>query len=77
MGTRKEITVQEIATSVQDLVATPKPMTEEQFNTEVSFKVSDAIIRKMLDDGIISSAEYHKIRTIIANTYPSFSCSLL
>ena len=77
MGTRKENTVQEIVTSGQDLVSTQKPMTEEQFNTEVSFKVSVSIIRKMLDESVITPSEYRKIETIIAKIYPSFSCSLL
>lgn len=64
MERRKENTVQEIVTSGQDLVSTQKPMTEEQFNTEVSFKVSISIIRRMLDDGIISPSEYRKLRQL-------------
>jgi len=77
METKAENTVVTPVTSVKDLVSKKLPMTVEQFESEKSYALSDSILRKMLENGIITKSEYHKLNTIIAKKYGSISGSLL
>lgn len=50
-------------------------MTQEQFDSEKNYRISLAVAKRMLLDGIISEQDYKKIDTILLNKYrPLLGC---
>ena len=77
MEVKAENTVVMPVMSVRDLVSRKLPMTTQQFEAEKNYALSDSILRKMLENSLITKSEYRKLNTIIAKKYGSISGSLL
>lgn len=77
MEIKEESIVAEPAICIQGLASKVTPMTKEQCDAEANYRLTMNIMRKLYQNGLISSAEYRKIDTIVAKKYGSYSCSLL
>ena len=51
-------------------------MTSEKFNNIFKYQTVMAWVRSLLNDGIISKAEYQKIDTMMTKKYGISSCSI-
>ena len=51
-------------------------MSDEKIQNVIQYQTVMAWVRSLLDDGIISKAEYHKIDTMMTKKYGISSCSI-
>jgi len=66
---RKGATFSLLVCALSEAKGMDKTMTEEQYEREKNYKTSRAIVKAMLDKGLVTEKEYKKIDTKLVGRY--------